>query len=74
MSGTQLLSEPSSRRHRIQLSFVLFTDNTVFDITLYTSRGKRVFPPTLTTPFFLSYLPTPPLEQDMTQGQFLSGV
>ena len=22
----------------------------------------------------LSYLPTPPLEQDMTQGQFLSGV
>ena len=24
--------------------------------------------------FFLSYLPTPPLGQDMTQGQFLSGV
>ena len=23
---------------------------------------------------FLSYLPTPPLGQDMTQGQFLSGV
>ena len=22
----------------------------------------------------LSYLPTPPLEQDVTQGQFLSGV
>ena len=22
----------------------------------------------------LSYLPTPPLRQDMTQGQFLSGV
>ena len=25
-------------------------------------------------PFILSYLPTPPLGQDMTQGQFLSGV
>ena len=24
--------------------------------------------------WYLSYLPTPPLEQDMTQGQFLSGV
>ena len=24
--------------------------------------------------FFLSYLPTPPLGQDMTQRQFLSGV
>ena len=24
--------------------------------------------------FSLSYLPTPPLGQDMTQGQFLSGV
>ena len=23
---------------------------------------------------YISYLPTPPLEQDMTQGQFLSGV
>ena len=23
---------------------------------------------------YLSYLPTPPLGQDMTQGQFLSGV
>ena len=23
---------------------------------------------------FISYLPTPPLGQDMTQGQFLSGV
>ena len=25
-------------------------------------------------PFIISYLPTPPLGQDMTQGQFLSGV
>ena len=24
--------------------------------------------------FIISYLPTPPLGQDMTQGQFLSGV
>ena len=24
--------------------------------------------------YLLSYLPTPPLGQDMTQGQFLSGV
>ena len=28
----------------------------------------------LTILFYLSYLPTPPLGQDMTQGQFLSGV
>ena len=27
-----------------------------------------------TTEKFLSYVPTPPLGQDMTQGQFLCGV
>ena len=29
---------------------------------------------TIISPTYLSYLPTPPLGQDMTQGQFLSGV
>ena len=30
--------------------------------------------PTILLMYYLSYLPTPPLGQDMTQGQFLSGV
>ena len=34
---------------------------------------KIVFIPNIWN-LLLSYLPTPPLGQDMTQGQFLSGV
>ena len=35
-----------------------------FELTYYVRMYIRIF----------SYLPTPPLGQDMTQGQFLSGV
>ena len=41
VTGTRLLAEPSSGRHHIQLSFLLFTDDNVFDIILYTSRAKE---------------------------------
>ena len=34
----------------------------------------RYLRPILTIRGIFSYLPTPPLGQDMTQGQFLSGV
>ena len=41
VTRTQLLTEPFSRRHRIQSSFLLFTDYTGFDITHYTLRAKE---------------------------------
>ena len=40
VTGTQLLAEPSSGQHRIQLSFELFPNDTVI-INLYTSGAKE---------------------------------
>ena len=53
MTGTQLLTEPSSRRHHIQSSFLLFTDYTVFDLHTI-PRGQKSSASTLTKPFFYS--------------------
>ena len=43
VTGTHLLTEPSSGWHGIQSSFVLFSDDTIFDNTLYTSSVKSFF-------------------------------
>ena len=42
-------------------------EKVVAEITSYFCLARKLIWP-------LSYLPTPPLGQDMTQGQFLSGV
>ena len=39
-----------------------------------TNQPNQSFHIPVTKSFMYSYLPTPPLGQDMTQGQFLSGV
>ena len=53
----------------MQLSLII--DNT-YSLCLYNVPQNLIF--SLEKNNFLSYLPTPPLGQDMTQGQFLSGV
>ena len=42
--------------------------------TKYENQKAKDFEKCYPYRFTLSYLPTPPLGQDVTQGQFLSGV